>query len=214
MKKMYPSILFILLLSSQILGQSQETIKDYFIPVTGKNKTTLSAPKVNNDNLNMIRNIFYIYKNGSYDILTATFINDNTTGIQTMTVQFTNNEVKMTNSVSTTMFETNVKKSYNPPSLILKMPLSGQKAVWETKEMSDDLQKCTAVWTQVQINGEQRKAIKVIKSFEGLSSVENNYYVKGIGLWKIEIEDKTSKMTQFEFMGLEYDPQADKQSSH
>lgn len=140
-------------------------------------------------------------------------MNGNSTGIQTMTVQFTNNEVKMTNSVSTTMFETNVKKTYTPPSLILKMPISGQKTTWETKEISDDLQKCIATWTQVQVNGEQSKAIKVTKSFEGLSSVENNYYVKEIGLWKIEFEDNGLKMTQFEFISLEYDPQSDKQSN-
>lgn len=214
MKRMYPSMLLTLVLSSQVFGQVQENIKDYFIPVTSKNKTTLSSPEVNNDDLNMIRNIFYINKNGSYDILTATFMNGNSTGIQTMTVQFSNTDVKMTNSISTTMFETNVKKSYNPPSLILKMPLPGQKAVWETKEISGDLQKCTATWTQVQVNGEQRKAIKVVKSFEGLSSVENNYYVKGVGLWKIEFEDDGSIMTQFEFVSLEYDPHADKQSNH
>ena len=156
----------------------------------------------------MIKNILYINKDGYFDILTGSFLNDQNTAIQTMTVQFTKTEVKMIRSASTTMFETNKKKIYNPPSLILRMPSEGQTAIWTVTEISGDVEKCISSWTTITINGEKIKAIKVIKSNDVFSSKEIDYYVKGIGLWKIDILSEGETQTQYEFDKLETETEA------
>lgn len=98
------------------------------------------------------------------------------------------------------------------------MPVKGQIVSW-INENSDGKQKKTSEWTTVTIAGEQRKAIQVLNRVWGLYSEywgtrlgykeEYDYYVKGIGFWKITASDGTSR-TYLEFDRLYYDPEADR----
>jgi hypothetical protein len=186
-----------------------QSIKDYFIPESSNNKVTFFTPSKTGGRTDMTRTIYYVLKGTAYDITDAKMFNGKPSAIQTMTVEFTTNEVKMVKSVSTTMLETNKKNSYNPPRTILKMPASGQTATWTYIDIPGDNIKCTASWTTVTIDGTQKKAIKVVKQFEGFNAKTIEYYVKGIGLWKTELQGSDGKtQTSDEFDNLEYDPTA------
>ena len=105
------------------------------------------------------------------------------------------------------MMETNKKKDYNPARTIFKMPPTGQTVSWTYIDIPGDNIKCTASWTTVTIDGAQKKAIKVVKQYEGMTSKTIEYYVKGIGLWKTDLQDsKGTTQTSDKFDGLDYDP--------
>lgn len=180
-------------------------VKDFFIPIVGKNEVKFNTP-----NTNQTRTIFYVNKNGNYEITDATILGDKSQSISTMTVQFTNNEVEMINSSVTNPFATNKKSNYSPPSILLKMPANGQTASWTCTEISGDVAECTAGWINITINGAQRKAIKVEKTYEGLNVKSISYYVKGIGLWKTEASEDGKTEIFDEFTGLSYDAGAGK----
>ena len=117
----------------------------------------------------------------------------------------------MIKSVSTTTLQTNKKADYNPPRTILKMPVTGQTVSWTYTDISGDVIKCTASLTTVTIDGVQKKAIKVIKIITGAEDFGKtiDYYVKGIGIWKTDLQDYDgSTQTLIKFDGLDYDPTA------
>ncbi len=190
---------------SSVRGQS---IKDYFIPDSTHNKASFYTPDKTGGRTDMTRTIYYVKKGTTYDITDAKMFSGQPSAIQTITVQFSASEVKMTKSISTTMMETNKKQDYNPPITILKMPAAGQTVNWTFKEISGDNVNCISSWTTINYNGEQRKAIKVTKTYIGLSAKTIEYYVKGIGLWKTEISGEGKTQTFDKFDSLEYDPTA------
>lgn len=191
------------------LAVNGQSIKDYFISDATHNKASFYSPDKTGGRTNLTRTIYYIKKGTTYDITDVHMFNGKASSIQTMTVLFSANEVKMTNSISTTMAVTNKKQDYNPPKIIFKMPMAGQTATWSYTDFSGDNIKCTSSWTNVSIDGVQKKAIKVTKIISGAEDWGKTieYYVKGIGLWKTDLQssDGTTK-TEDKFDGLSYDP--------
>jgi len=187
------------------------SIKDYFIPDSQFNKATFYTPNNTGERTEITRTIYYVNKGESYDITNAPMFNGNPSAIETKTVVFTQTEVKMNKSVSTTMLETNKKQVYESSRIILKMPPQGQTASWTFQDLSGDNIKCTSSWTTVSVSGQQKKAIKVNKVIVGAENWGKTieYYVKGIGLWKTEIQGSDGITQTFdEFDGLENDPTA------
>lgn len=216
MKTKTSIFLFILFsegLMVQSLGQTSETIKDYFIPISGKNKAIYKLGPDKNGEATSIRIISYENKNGYYDVSTKTNFKGEIMSSEIVTVQFTNTEVRMISSVSSSLFGTDIQRSYSPPSVLLRMPSLGQTATW-TAKISEDILKCSSSWTVVTVDNEQRKAIKVVRVTEILSGNETDYYVKGIGLWKIEfLSGDGTKETFCEFDRLNNEPEADLQNA-
>jgi len=186
-----------------------QSIKDYFIPDSSYNKASFYKPDKSGARTGMTRTIYYTKIGATYNILDAIMFNGQPAAIQTRIVTFTTNEVQMTKSVSTTMFETNKKDSYIPARVILKMPPAGQTTSWTYIEISGDNIKCTASWTTLTVDGSQKKTIKVVKvnEFEGKIFKTIEYYVKGIGLWKTEMQGSDGKtQITYKFDNLEYEP--------
>lgn len=115
----------------------------------------------------------------------------------------------MTQEVNTNALGTTNKKTvHNPTVTLLKVPVVGQSSSWTTNE-GQAVNKCTATWTTVNVDGESKKAIKVKHTIEGFKSYYVEYYVKGIGLWKLEIVSENGKsQTSDKFDELTYDPTA------
>jgi len=208
MKNIDKILLVITVIMTTITSNGQ-TIKDFFIPETGYNKVSFYTPGLSGERTEMTRTLYYVKDGDLYNLTDAKLFNGQPSSIQTITVEFTNNEVKMVKSTSTTMFETNKKISYNPPRIILKMPSFGNTSKWSFIDIPGDKINCTAKWINIKVNGIDEKALKVIQEIEGFGAKIIEYYVKGVGLWKTKIQgsDGTSQTTD-EFDGLDFDPTA------
>ncbi len=90
------------------------------------------------------------------------------------------------------------------PRKVLKIPVSVENNTWKYKTVDVEIKR-TVSWIDITINGSKRNAIKVIEktsypnSFEdeflkGKVFIEYKYYVKGLGLYKIEYLDSNNKI--------------------
>ena len=190
-----------------VMTSKGQSIKDFFIPDTAYNKASFYSPDKTGNRTGMTRVIYYTKNGANYDILDANLFDGkgDASSIITKTVQFSATEAKMIRSSA------NKKQDYNPPKIILKMPAAGQTISWTYSDISGDLIKCTASFTTVTIDGVQKKAIKKIEVVIGYEDQGKTitYYVKGIGLWKTDLQGSDGVTQTFDkFDGLIYDPTA------
>lgn len=191
--------------TATVLGQS---MKDFYIPQSDYNKASFYSPSQTGERTSMTRVIYYILNDdGSYDIMDANMMEGKPTSIITQTVLITATGVKMTKSISTSLLETNKQQSYEPPRVLLKMPLAGQTATWIFQgEEGAKPTKFTSSWTTVTVDGVSKKAIKVVSQYTGWASKTVTYYVQGIGMMKMEFIGEDGKTKPFEnFDGLSYE---------
>jgi hypothetical protein len=204
--KLMVLMLIVGLTSANVKGQN---LKDFYIPSQSNyNKASFYTPGKNGERTEMTRVIYYTdNSDGTFDLLDAHMFQGQPSAIVTQTVKFTANEVKLVKTVSTTMFETNKKQTYDPPKTLLKMPAAGQTATWTTPgEGGDEPTKYTSSWTTVTVDGQSKKAIKVISQYTGWKSKTVLYYVEGIGLMKTDFVDENGATKPFEkFDGLSYE---------
>jgi len=165
-----------------------QTVKDFFIPSSPKNKATFYSPSKTGGRTGMSKTIYYVKKGDYYEITTAPMTDGKPTAITTRTITLSNNEVKMTKSVSTTMFETNKQKTHNPPTVLLIMPSNGESKKWSYTQISGDLANCTTSWTTITVKGQELKAIKLEEEVVDGFGILIEYYVQGIGLWKTDFK--------------------------
>lgn len=208
MKKMKSIILALAVFLISLTTQAQ-TIKDFFVPTSPKNKVTSYTPGKSGERTGMTKTVYYVDKGSSFEITTAPMFDGNPTSIITRTVSFTANEVRMTNSVSTGLTEKNVLRTHNPSAVLLKLPPQGQTVTWSYTQISGDELKCTASWTTLNVGGKDLKTIKVEQEIEGFGAKTIEYYVQGIGLYKTDMIGSDGKVQAFEkFDQLSYDPTA------
>lgn len=87
----------------------------------------------------------------------------------------------------------------NPAQIILKLPQNSKIVKWIIKEHNNTEWDCTAELILVEIDGNKQRAIKLTKrimadeKYNWANKIE--YYVEGIGLWKICME-KTGQVFQ------------------
>ena len=84
------------------------------------------------------------------------------------------------------------------------MPARGKSPIWTTVTVSGDRKQCTSSWTTVSYEGVQRPAIKVMIAGENEKSYEIDYYVKDVGLWKVEFSIKGEMLTFWELEKLDF----------
>lgn len=186
-----------------------QTIKDFFVPTSPKNKATFYSPGKSGEQTVMTKTINYVDKGNSFEITTAQMFEGNPTSIITETISFTSNEVKKTNSVSKGLMETNVRRTHNPPVVLLKLPPQGQTVTWSYTQISGDVLKCKAGWTTLNVDGKELKTIIVEQEIEGLGAKAIEYYVQGIGLYKTDMKGSNGKIYALEkFDQLSYDSSA------
>lgn len=199
----------ILCVATFILAQNPENnnIKDYFLPSDGNNKSVyyMPDPKTGDKTGVSTTNWFIKEIDGSYQVIRASFFKSSTMSIITEFINITNNEIKVFKTASTTMFETNRKKTYYPARVYLKMPKGNIKSVWEYTRTTEETDICTSEWITVNIDGQTKKAIKVKRQLKGQPDLfTTELYVKGIGLWKISVSNgNILKILDYQ----EYDPE-------
>ena len=197
--------LFLILVALISKGQ---TIKDYFLPTEGKNKSNFYTPNpTTGERTDMRTTIWFIKKGDNFDVMQAKLTNGQPTSIITQRVSILDNEIKLLKTTSTNLFETNKQTIHSPPQILLRLPKSGQKSLWTIKT-SDSSTKCTGELIRLDVGGESKKVLKVKKEvYEDGKLVDwatsFEYYVFGIGLWKIEIPtgEVIDKLDSQEFDG-------------
>lgn len=194
------------LTSEIVVGQN---LKNFYIPSQSNyNKASFYSPGKTGERTGMTRVIYYTDNgDGTFDVLDSHMFQGQPSAILTQTVKFTPSEVKLVKTVSTTMFEINKKQTYDPPETLLKMPAVGHTATWTTPGEGDSKPtKYTSSWTTVTVDGQSKKAIKVISQYTGWKSKTVLYYVEGIGLMKTDFVDENGVTKPFEkFDGLSYE---------
>ena len=206
--KIQRTILALTLMLISVAIVTGQSIKDYYIPDTNHNKVNFFTPDKTGERSGFTRTIYYTDNgDGTYDILDAHMFQGQAASIITQTVLFTTAEVKMIKSISTSMITTNERENYDPPRILLKMPPVGQTVTWNIVANPDDKPtKYIASWTTVTVNGESRKAIKVVSQYTGWTSKTISYYVQGIGLMDTDLKGEDGMTKPFEkFDGLSYE---------
>jgi len=206
--KKYSLIAFLYLFL--IFNANSQEIKEFFIPNSTSNKATFYTPNKAGARTEMTRTIYYINKGSTYELIDAQMFGTSPSSILRKRVEFADNEVKMTSSVSTTLTETKKERIHNPASILLKIPSKGQKVAWSFKDISGDLTKCVSFWDIEKIDGKDVEVIKVEQKVEGLESVSKiETYVRGIGLWRTELKGSDGKIQLFDkFDKLGFDSNA------
>lgn len=182
-----------------------QTAKSFFIPAKPNNRATYYSANISE----MTRKIFYIERDSLYEIMDVKLFSGKTITNIEKTLIISDKEVKMINSISTNMKETNKARLHNPAVIIFKLPPFGDKITWSYKETSGDEVKCTSSWTKITINGKILNAIKIYKVI-GSSGKQidcTEYYVEGYGYYKTETKDESGKIKPFELCSLiDFDP--------
>lgn len=197
--------------TSTLMAQS---IQDFFIPSGEANKLVFHTPDSQTGEESGMKTIIWFKKTAfenTYEILTAKTTNGNPTSILTMVVEHDDEKVEVSKTISTTMFQTNQEKSFNPPETYLMLPNENEEISWSYTDSNDSRYDCTAVWTEVEFEGQNRRAIKVTRKYIENNSVVDwastvELYVEGIGLW----ENKSYTGSPLDvFERKEYDPDPD-----
>ena len=172
------------------------TAKSYFIPADSVNQSIFDCPGDDGEPSAFNTVIWYILKPQGYEVTTKKTMETKTMSMHSESLTFTPTEVKMTRKRSVNLMGSETDKTFKIPQTVLKVPAIGQKAYWSNTEASGDVFKCTAELAAVIIDGKTIPAVKVIKQgFEDggktLVSWANTteYYVQGIGLYKIKYKN-------------------------
>ncbi len=187
-----------------------QTLKDYYIPSGGNNKATFYTPSPKTGGTTgMTRTVWYIGFGSRYEILDSKAMNGEPTSIETKFVEVTAGKVLLHKTTSTGLFETNKKRYFDPPLVLLKLPPSTGKSAWSYTEYGGDSYKCTSVFTTVTYNGVSTKAIKLVRKAE--FGTYTDYYVYGVGFWSSKIETASGEsMVSDKFKSLSFDKEADR----
>lgn len=202
----YYILILISIFCELCFGQNQN-ISDYFIPSEGKNKAFFYTPDSNGKKTSLTREIYYVKNDNAYEITDIKKFKGIVNSIQTCRVEIKNNEIQMTNSTSKSILDTNSKKIYTPPVVILKFPNLDDGVSWVTVNISGDTLKCVAKKKTIFFMDKAISAIQVTRYYSNQDRI-TEIYVKGIGLWSTFIKSgENDAQTLDEFDKLEYVPE-------
>lgn len=170
-------------------------IKDYFIPSNGNNKSVYYSTYPETGERTGMSEIEWFKNNsdGTYEVMSANFFNDQTNSILVKIIKITDDEIKIIKTTSTTMSETNRDKTYYPARVYLKTPKDKIKSTWEYTDQKEETYICSSEWAVVNIDGQNKKTIKVTRQLKDnifSKFIVSEYYVKGIGLWKTTLHNE------------------------
>ena len=192
-----------------------QSVENYFIPQGGNNTSILYTPKPDGSKSGFETRIYFIPKNGlNYIVNEVNLFNGEIASSIEKTISIANDKILLIKERSADVLSKGITThNFQPPQTLLKIPTAKSiYASWEYKEVNNTLIKCTAVFTDVTIGYETRKAVKVLKNmFENGkmaswgSSIE--FYVLDIGLYKILAGENQSEV--FKILEKQiYDPEA------
>lgn len=186
------NLLTILLVSTNIFGQNAT---DYYIPDSPKNKAVLKTPETGSSRTDTKRTITYANYNGYmgyktvYDITDTNIYEGDVTRIVKYTVAIQNNEVLLLNSTTTSMQESNKKRTFDKSTVLLKVPSAGKVEEWTSTDPTGAAVKLTAQLVMIDFLGVSKRAIKLETRIDGNEAMAMvSYFVDGVGLYKEDIE--------------------------
>jgi len=160
-----------------------QTVKDWYCPNINYNKVSFYMPDANTgDPTDATRIIYYTPKGVNYSIMNASLYQGQPIAIETTTVAFIGNDVKLLSNVVTNPNFTNKKTRYSPPLIIFKLPVKGHISTWVYKG-----ERHSAEYSTIIVNGNQYNAIKVIEYQPRWHGETISYYVEGYGLIETDI---------------------------
>ena len=184
---------------------SQE-IKDFIHPQGNINKLTYYHPSKSGGRLPVSYITWFSeYKDGGFFMTETTFMKNKPSMIVTSQIQCEGNRALLKQTVSTTMFETNIRRDYDPPKIFLVLPNENKQAKWSESDNAGDTWQYTAELIQIDIEGKPTPVIKVTQKHAEYPVTAFEYFAKGIGLWKEKLsEDLITKVLD----SREFDPEA------
>jgi len=177
-------LLFSLIALSCTQTSFSQAIENFVIPEEPYNELMIY------DNfLGMWRQIYFERMGqGKYEIIEAIYLDNKPMSIQSKTVLFKQSEMHVLNTVNTNMVMTNVKHTFNPSIVELRLPESHSAILkWDIVLSSGDKKYLQAERTNVKIQEINRPAILLSYSIGDNPVMTKEYYVEKIGLYKIEM---------------------------
>jgi hypothetical protein len=182
--------LFALLAGLLPLLTQAQTVKDWYCPKVTFNKVTFYMPDVNTGNpTEATRTIYYIDKGKNYEITNASLFQGKPVSIETNTIAFVGNEVKLLSKVvSNSLGTTNKKTKYSPTQTIFKLPIKGHTIYWTFSG-----QKYSSTYTTFMFGDIKFDAIKVIQ-YQPKWGETISYYIMGYGIVETDIVSDNGKI--------------------
>jgi len=190
-------------LQSATLASTLPKIEEFYIPENGINKVTYYMPDKTGGKSDVTKTVYYKKTSKGFDITDARFIQAQASAIETSSIIFQNNEVRLTNNITTNMFVTNKHKSFSPSIVLLKVPPKESTIKWTYTSPGGDKFNCIASWTinKVEIDGvvNDIPVIKVTKTTPAIKGKILEFYRKGDGLVKEQfVSTNGQTSTQFQ----------------
>ena len=178
--------LIITFLLGGLITKSQ-SLKDFIVPDSSKNKAEFIQTNNAMDNSTVSKTIYYVKKGNLLNINTVKPIDGKLISKETKIVQFSNGEMKLSKSITSTNQKYNLKKDFKPAKVLLKIPNAGPVSKWKYIEGNNDTISCTSILIKENVKGAEKQALQVTKLSSALKTKTIEIYVSGLGLWKTEI---------------------------
>lgn len=186
-----PLYLLILLAGLLPVLTHAQNAKDWYCPKVTFNKVTFYMPDVNTGNpTEATRTIYYINKRKNYEITNASLFDGQPIAIETNTIAFVGNEVKLLSKVVTnSLGVTSKKTTYSPNQTIFRVPINGNSTYWMFSG-----QKYSSIYSTFIFNGIECKAIKVTQYQPRWNGKTVRYYLVGYGIVETDIISDDGKI--------------------
>lgn len=174
------TLLLLALLPCLLLSQ---TIRDYYLPESKFNKVDY----LNFDPFsNTLQTFCYAKSGDKYNVYTVLKDDDKIVNIESYLIEFSENEALALKKYNKSYYFNSIDSIiYNEPKRLLTLPKPNQKITWidYNKEGDDHI---SVSWVNENVNGVKKRVLKkTIFQTSNLLIIEE-FYVKGIGLWKSE----------------------------
>lgn len=190
-----------------------ESIRDYFLGPSNKNETAYWMPDPKSGLRTEIElHIYFLELKGSIKMAEASLFRGSLVAGTEQTVIVKNNEVRLHRKNRISMSGDQFYKKFLTPTVILKLPQGDKGAIWDYINEHGNKIHCIANFMNLTIDKEPRKAI-VLKKFatnfingRRIESIEKEFYVKGVGLYKKTLSADNLEVTTALFDYQKYDP--------
>lgn len=197
MKKKPIIILFLTVVTLQVFSQQpnqlekSRSIRDFFIP----NQLTEIAKAIYHGPIST--NIYYRSKGDeNYEVLFEKRSTSSLISLTLVNVNISKNEVWMSQIRTEGIIQKERTIEFKPSVILLKLPEANRAISWESRSFADEVEKCTAVLTTMMHRGKEYEAIKITKETPDTDIQTIEYYLKGIGLYRVNFFDpKTNEET-------------------
>lgn len=191
-----------------------ESIRDYFLGTSDKNETAYWMPDPKSGSRTEIAlHIYFLELKDSIKMAEASLFRGSLAAATEQTVLIKNNEVRLHRLNRISISGDQFYKKFLTPIVILKLPQGDKGAIWDYINEHGNKIHCITKFMNLTIDNESRKAILLEKHATNIfsdgrrvESIEKEYYVKGIGLYKKTLSASNFEATTALFDYQKYEP--------